>query len=282
MANVAYLKDLAYAERGSFTDSLPLTDLFLRDVRCMGDFFAITTRQTAPTPGLKLFSTIYNDLRSNQCASEETGAFMRRHMLPLCGLMPHATGPECSLDNATIAICEEAEPQFSKALRQITHEQWQDMDRISVYHNEYGRPFLFRKSTMHAATAVTIAPMRVQSLPIPPGTIVRPTKQMDGNQTGVATMTDKDRSWTYTTYLLPQPIELALGRISAIAYTSALDRQLFALTAKSPRYTSDIDSGRLPLLESLSLGAFQRAAQKVLAACGIRPHNPPARSIFHR
>jgi hypothetical protein len=111
-------------------------------------------------------------------------------------------------------------------------------------------------------------------MPVFPGTVVKLDETMSGKQTGEATVTDNGIDFKYQTYQVPEPIRLALGRISAMAYDDVFDRQLFALHTRYPNTHTSVEAARLPMLESLSPERLQQAAQKIMDRCGVRPLKP--------
>lgn len=236
----------------------------------------LATGENAPRPSLHILHAIYRDIQLQDEPSERRCRFMSRQIIPYSGLgRDEPTGPACTIArNILVDTCPEAEPEFSKALQEVLTDSWQGHPRVSVYHDERHTPLFLRKSTKGVSTAVTLAPIRVGPMPVFPGTVVRLDETMSGKQTGEAMVTDNGVDFRYQTYQVSEPIRLALGRISAMAYADVYDRRLFALHTRYPDAHVSVNAARLPMLEALSPERLQQAAQKIMDCCGVRPLKP--------
>jgi hypothetical protein len=167
-------------------------------------------------------------------------------------------------------ICSYSEEAFTLAARQLYEplSEYDTHSELSVYHNEYQQPVLFRKKNDESC-ALVLAPLRLSgsNILVPPGAIVSVGGLNKKDVTGTTYVEQTSRSRPISTLRSiafdsnKHPV-LPL-RLSAWAFPQAIDRSLYALGG----YRLELDSKRLEYVTEHSLDDYRQVAADLLKLC---------------
>jgi hypothetical protein len=230
-----------------------------------------------PRLSLLLLSNAYEDAYRSFLGGTEHAQVVRSQastlagdiLLPMSGVASMATPVEGTLAGRSVGACSDAEGYYHDCLSQINTGRYRWQQKVSVYHDRQGRPLALRKGSA-SSSAITLVPLSLSGIAVPPGTIGAIGPDMHNLPTGTAQQ--RQHSAIYGTYMIDEGgLGMHPERLSPWAYDDPLDRAVFALdyTGEDEKLASYIrEHGRI--VEGRTLDDFQEAAHKVMAMCGVR------------
>jgi hypothetical protein len=240
------------------------------------DSFDFSGGQPRPSHILlsKAYSDTYNAYRGSIAytntgdqAKVQLSNFIGNFILPMSGVSSTTHPIQGTLAGKDVAMCWDAEEYFNDCLTQINTGRYRLQTRISVYHDRQGTPLALRK---HEATssAITLVPVSIEGILVPPGSITGVGAHMNKVMTGVV---QRDDAPTYATYLVNNPFAIRPQRLSPWAYDDPLDRSLYALEDGPKNGDPEYKRARGRFIEGRTLDDFRQAADKVMSMCGTNP-----------
>lgn len=216
---------------------------------------ALVSEHSAPRPSLRLLMAGYGDFE--KAPTPEVARFVQERLFPLVGL-EELTEP-LSADAGSLRYgvgCDEAEDRFYSSASQLASGHYVGHRKISTYCDADGRPLLYRKSFAES-TALSLVPLSIYDMYIPPGTIVAVDPSMDVASSGYrARPYHEIEAYTVRDRLALNPV-----RLSAWAFDDPLDRSLFACEGNPTPYQYDAAKGYM--LEAVALSNFASASRRI-------------------
>lgn len=223
--------------------------------------------EETPTPGLQLLTTMYAELAERRRSAQHIARFIDKKLLALSRLAPEQPDHEAGLAHESRDCCSQAERHFQSALNQLETGSPEGHSKVSIYHDDHGEPLLLRKKIAES-TALTLVPLALDNMVVPPGAIVSVDNRANRRQSG---QVDHGR-FSVHSYQAGPDLRVNPLRLSAWAYDDPLDRGLFAVNgwafAQSPEESElYYSASKAKMLERTALQDFVVAAEIALQQC---------------
>ena len=169
---------------------------------------------------------------------------------------------EAVLASSNKEFCQQAEGHFYDALNQLRTGEYSGQPKVSIYHDQDGKPLAIRKSSKESS-ALLLRDLTAEDIVVPKGSIVDIKKATVSTLTGSALNFDRSGScWSVELYRIDGKPVIAPGRLSAWAYKDKNERRLFGvdLWGSEPRY----NKRKGKLCKNSSLYDFVDASSEML------------------
>lgn len=221
----------------------------------------------SPRPSLAFFHMVFAGIEDDEASAEVADSgleLLGSLLLPQAGLAkPEQQPMPGNLVKSSANSCKGAEAYFIDTVNQIKSGEYAGQDRVSVYHDESGRPLALRKSH-EASTALTLVPIQLGAAVIPAGIIADVGHDANTKSTGMVNYDD----YMLETFDVGKVISIAPLRVSPWAYANAPDRTLFGVSGMPATLTYDGVRGEQAA--GGQLANFEQAAQTIMTLCGTQ------------
>lgn len=156
--------------------------------------------------------------------------------------------------------CIDAEWYFNNARQHTNRGSLGYQNWVNVYHTDDGKPLVYQKS-VEAKTGLTLEPLEVNGIIVPPGFIVGL-----GNHTKISGKYElvSGRSMNTIAVSDDDPIRVTPLRASAWVYEEEIDRSIFALE-KNGAYRG----GTMTAICDSNVDDFRKGAHNIMELCGV-------------
>jgi|GEM_PF-3609323 len=216
--------------------------------------------EVSPRPAVRLVHAAYEELPVRKNTSRQVTKFIGGTLIPLAQLPDRRPDQQVKLgDDDDRGCCPRAESYFHSALEQLRSRWFEGHSRLSVYHDAEGTPLLLRKK-VDESTGLTLAPLALKNMVLPPGTIVTVGSAANKQQTGFI----RHSQFSIHSYSADDSLELTPLRLSAWAYDDPLDRALFATYGHMSNGAGYYSPAKAVMLARTELSDFIVAADEVI------------------
>jgi len=165
--------------------------------------------------------------------------------------------------------CASAEDYFVDTSAQILSNEDRGQATVQVFHDSEGQP-VFLKKTLDEPNALSLRPIEIEGLYMPPGSLVAIDRRLEKRTTGKQTIPlNPHEDYTYSSHQIAEPLSIAPLRITPWAYPKETDRALFACRFDPNTGIAEYNQSRAEIIETYQLQDFERAATAVLSICGV-------------
>ena len=159
-----------------------------------------------------------------------------------------------------VDACPEAEGYFSDTCNQLLQNRFISQPIINVVHDPNQQPIGVQKSHK-ARTLLTLEPLLVDDIYLPPGSICKLKKSNNALPSG----SSGANGFLVQTFLADNNFSLRPARLSPLAFLDSKDQAVYALQHNQQTYY--LDQQRLETIRSINMAKFRQAAQVAIAAC---------------
>ncbi|MBP7820683.1 hypothetical protein KA043_01090 [Candidatus Saccharibacteria bacterium] len=213
-----------------------------------------------------LIAGIFSKINQQPEYANNYAKLLGKYLLPLCSIEDPEYKFPCEMGTTHQVFCQDTEEYFVDSLVQVKANIFTGQPRLSVYHDEDGNPFAFRKSAQETS-ALLLQDTITENLHIPKGTYVGICKDNQAMQTGSKKMHDKYDSWLIESYCIDDGFKIAPGRLSPWAHNLETDRELFGI--EKYRNIIMFNSYRSKQCAKYNLESFKKISGKILRQIGI-------------
>jgi hypothetical protein len=235
------------------------------------EFLMFKGSEAKPRPSLATMFVMTRTMRLNNKirSPHETMVALHSELGQMAGIVQDDNPLRSRFLSIGMGGCPSAEDFFVDTASQILADEDRNQASIQVFHDKEGSP-VFLKKHFDEPNALSLKPLSIEGLYMPPGSLVAVDPRHSKRATGKQSVTlNPQETYQYSTHVISEPMSIAPLRITPWAYEAEIDRVLFACRINPSTDIAEYDQSRAERIETYRLEDFERAAKSVLSVCGI-------------
>ncbi len=235
------------------------------------EFLMYKGSEAKPRPSLTTMFVMTRTMRLNDKirTPSETMVALHAELGQIAGITPAKNPLRSRFLSIGMGGCSSAEDFFVDTASQILANEDRNQASIQVFHDKEGSP-VFLKKHFDEPNALSLRPLSIEGLYMPPGSLVAIDKRLEKSITGKGIISlNQSEDYIYSAHQISEPLSIAPLRVTPWAYEAEIDRALFACRINPSTDIAEYDKSRAENIETYKLEDFEQAARTVLSLCGI-------------